>query len=162
MHDAFWSLAGRQKWYEPEPSNMMHLGAFFIDLGKIKYGPMWLGGEGLPDPITALALKEEIAQAAASGHINTVVLNPRTREWNPIARAGWRNAKALSAPFSRCRIDANDVVSDAAEGRHHGDIYVERKGAMAYLDRARSEPRRVCRRLFGLSHAAIADVLIMA
>lgn len=25
-----------------------------------------------------------------------------------------------------------------------------------------SEPRRVCRRLFGLSHAAIADVLIMA
>ena len=26
----------------------------------------------------------------------------------------------------------------------------------------RIEPRRVCRRVFGLSHAAIADVLIMA
>lgn len=25
-----------------------------------------------------------------------------------------------------------------------------------------NEPRRVCRRLFGLSHAAIADVLVMA
>ncbi|MCA0890302.1 hypothetical protein [Qipengyuania flava] len=133
MHDDFWSCCGRKDWYEPEPNSKVFLANFFIDVGKIRHGPKWPGAVQKPSSASALPLKREIAQAAASGLIQTFVLNPKTFEFQPIARSGWRNPKALAARFSRCRIDAADPVSSAAEGGHHGPIYVERDSAMAYL-----------------------------
>lgn len=133
MHDEFWSLNGRKRWYEPEPTNNMFLAHFFVEVGKIRHGPKWTGAIQKPSETSALPIKQEIAQAAASGQIQTLVLNQATFDFNPIARAGWRNPKALAARFSRCQIDANDPVSAAAEGRHHGPIYVERESAEAYL-----------------------------
>lgn len=133
MQDDFWSWDGRKDWYEPEPDSKVFLASFFVELGKIRHGPQWPGVIRKPSPASALPLKKEIAQAAASGMIQTLVLNPKTFEFQPIARAGWRNPKALAARFSRCRIDAADPVSSAAEGGHHGPIYVERDSAMAYL-----------------------------
>ena len=133
MQDDFWSWGGRKDWYEPEPDSKIFLASFFVELGKIRHGPKWRGVIQKPSPVSALPLKKEIAQAAASGKIQTLVLNPKTFEFQPVSRAGWRNPKALAARFSRCRIDAADPVSSAAEGGHHGPIYVERDSAMAYL-----------------------------
>ena len=138
MQDDFWSWAGRKDWYEPEPNTKIFLGSFFVELGKIRGGPKWDGAITKPSSASALPLMKEIAQAAASGMIQTLVLNPKTFEFQPIARSGWRNPKALAARFSRCRIDAADPVSGAAEGGHHGPIYIERDGAMAYLATIRS------------------------
>lgn len=133
MQDDFWKWEGRKDWYEPEPNSKIFLASFFVELGKIRHGAEWPGVIQKPSSESALPLKQEIAQAAASGLIQTLVLNPKTFEFQPIARAGWRNPKALAARFSRCRIDAADPVSGAAEGGHHGAIYIERDGAMAYL-----------------------------
>jgi hypothetical protein len=116
----------------------MFLASFFVELGKIRYGAGWAGAIGKPTMASATPLKQEIAQAAASGVIQTLVLNPKTFEFQPIARAGWRNQKALSARFSRCRIDASGPINRAAEGGHHGPIYVERGSAMAYLETIRT------------------------
>ncbi|WP_296721973.1 hypothetical protein [Erythrobacter sp.] len=133
MQDDFWSRNGRTQWYEPEPNSKIFLATFFVEVGKIRHGPKWAGAVKKPSSKSALPIKEEIAQAAASGLIQTFVLNPKTYEFQPIARSGWRNPKALAARFSRCRIDANDPVSAAAEGGHHGPIYVEQESATAYL-----------------------------
>lgn len=138
MQDDFWSWEGRKHWYEPEPASKIFLANFFVELGKIRNGPTWDGAISKPSAATAMPLKQEIAQAAASDIIRTFVLNPKTFEFQPITRSGWRNAKALSARFSRCRIDASDPVNGAAEGNHHGPIYIERDGALAYLETIRS------------------------
>lgn len=139
MQDDFWSWDGRKDWYEPEPNSKIFLASFFVELGKIRHGPKWPGTIQKPSSTSALPLKQEIAQAAASGMIQTLVLNPKTFEFQPIARSGWRNPKALAARFSRCRIDAADPVCSAAEGGHHGPIYVERDRAMAYLAKIQSD-----------------------
>ena len=138
MQDDFWSWEGRKHWYEPEPASKIFLANFFVELGKIRNGPTWDGAIGKPSAATAMLLKQEIAQAAASDVFRTFVLNPKTFEFQPISRSGWRNPKALSARFSRCRIDASDPVNGAAEGNHHGSIYIERDGALAYLETIRS------------------------
>lgn len=134
MQDDFWSGEGRRAWYEPEPESKMFLGNLFVELGKIRYGRSWPGIYGKPSAESAEPLKQQIAQAAASGKILTSVLNPKTFEYLPIGRAAWRNPKALSARFSRCRIDANDHINPLAEGPHHGTIYVERESANSFLD----------------------------
>ncbi len=141
MQDQFWGWAGRQgrEWYEPEPGRAIFLAAFFIKLGEIRYGPAWSGAIAKPSENEAVPLMQEIAQAAASGQIATLVVNPKTWEFQPIARAGWRNPKALAARFSRCRIDASDPVNSDAEGKHHGPIFVERAGAIAYLEAVRTK-----------------------
>lgn len=140
MQDQFWSWAARQgnDWYEPEPAKAIFLGAFLIKLGEIRYGPNWSGSIAKPSEVQAAPLIKEIAQAAASGTIQTLVVNPKTWEFQPVARAGWRNPKALAARFSRCRIDASDPVNREAEGRHHGQIFVERDGAISYLETVRT------------------------
>ena len=140
MHDQFWKWEARQgvDWYEPEPARAIFLAAFLIKLGEIRYGPNWSGAITKPSEREALPLMKEIAQAAASGAISTLVVNPKTWEFQPVARAGWRNPKALAARFSRCRIDASDPVNSDAEGRHHGPIYIERAGAISYLESVRT------------------------
>lgn len=140
MHDQFWSFEARSgnDWYEPEPARVIFLGAFFIKLGEMHFGLDWSGAIKKPSAEQAEFLMKEIAQAAAGKTIETLVLNPKTREFLPIAEAGWREAKSLPAKFSRCRIDSTDSLNDSAEGRHHGRIFVERSGAMSYLEAVRT------------------------
>lgn len=142
MQDDFWSKNGRKDWYEPEPNSKIFLARFFVELGKIRHGTSWHGAVKKPSSASALPLMREIAQAAASGLIKTLVLNPKTFDFQPIASAGWRNPKALAARFSRCRIDAADPVSSAAEGGHHGPIYIERDSGLAYLAAVQSAAPR--------------------
>ena len=138
MHDEFWSKEGRKRWHEPEPGSKIFLARLFVEFGQIRYGTKWAGTTGKPSAKTADPLKTEIAQAAASGQIQTFVLNPQTFEFQLIERRGWRNPKALAARFSRCRIDASDPVSNAAEGHHHGEIFVDLDSAKTFLDAKRT------------------------
>lgn len=126
MHDHFWSLAGRQDWWNPEPKQMVFLGEFFLQLGELRHGDTWEGRAGMPSRETAEPLQKEIAQLAAGGAIRTFVLNPKTFEFHPIARAAWRNVEAIRSRFSRCQIDACDGVRSIASGRHHGYIFVDK------------------------------------
>lgn len=140
MHNQFWSWDARQgdDWYEPEPPRAIFLAAFLIKLGEMRFGPNWSGAITKPSEKEALPLKKEIAQAAASGVLSTLVVNPKTWEFQPVPSSGWRNPKALAARFSRCRIDASDPVNSEAEGRHHGRIFIERAGALSYLETVRT------------------------
>lgn len=152
MHDHFWSMAGRQDWFDPEPTRAMFLAQFMVELGLLRHGTSWDGAVGKPSPETAIPLQKEIAQSAASGILRTLVLNPKTYEFQSISRAGWRNPKALAARFSRCLIDADDPVNGHAEGRHHGHIFVERESAINYLRAAQSSSSAVAKDTVTLDH----------
>ena len=135
MQSFFWNKSGRAKWWNPEPERMVFLGEFFIKLGGHRYGSKWKGLSDVPPQEDALALQKEFAQLAASGKVETFVLNPKTYEFNSISRAAWRNADAIRSRFSICQIDASDGVSAVAVGRHHGSIYVDRANAEQVLKR---------------------------
>lgn len=134
MQDDFWSGEGRRAWYEPEPESKMFLGNLLVELGKIRHGRSWQGIYEKPSAESAEPLRQQIAQAAASGKILTFVLDPKTFEYQSLRRAAWRDSKALSARFSRCRIDADNHISPLAEGPRHGTIYVDRESANSFLD----------------------------
>jgi hypothetical protein len=140
MQDDFWSLSGRKDWWDPEPTNKMFLGNFFIELGKIQFGKGWTGIKGKPCPKTSEHLKKVISQAAASGEIQTFVLNPKTLEYQPIGRPMWRNNRALAARFSRCMIDIAQPHKLAPSGEGHGFMYVDRVHADSYLKKMQTAP----------------------
>jgi len=133
MHDHFWSLAGRQDWYEPEPQRFTFLAKFFVDYGRLRYGGAWDGNAGKPSEGTAKLLREEIAQQAASGELKTFVLNPNTYEFQTISPAHWRNDAAFRAIFSRCQIDPANPAKISSDGSQHGRVFVSHESAKSVL-----------------------------
>lgn len=133
MHDYFWSLAGRQDWYEPEPQRFTSLAKFFIDYGRLRHGAAWDGNSGRPSEVTARPLREEIAQRAAGGELETCVLNPNIYEFQSIRPAHWRNEAAFRAIFSRCQIDPADPSRVSSDGSQHGRVFVTNESAKAVL-----------------------------
>lgn len=133
MHDHFWSMAGRQSWYEPEPKRFTTLAKFFIDCGRLRYGTSWEGMRGKPSETTARPLREEIAQRAASRELRTYTLDPNTFQFEPIGEAHWRNDAAFRAIFTRCQIDPSDPAKVASDGSDHGRVFVSNDSANAVL-----------------------------
>ena len=133
MHDYFWSLAGREGWYEPEPQRYTSLAKFFIDFGRLRYGSDWDGNHGKPSEVTAKPLREELAQLAAAGKLKTCVLNPNTYEFQAIGAAHWRNEAALRAIFSRCQLDPMDPSKVSSDGSQHGQVFVTNDSGHAVL-----------------------------
>lgn len=133
MHDHFWSLAGRESWYEPEPKRFTTLAKFFVDCGRLRYGTSWEGLSGKPSEATAKPLREEIAQRAASGELATYTLDPNTFQFEPIGMAHWRNDAAFRAIFARCQIDPSDPAKVASDGSDHGRVFVSNDTANAVL-----------------------------
>lgn len=133
MHDHFWSLAGRQDWYEPEPQRFTFLAKFLVDYGRLRFGGAWDGNAGRPSEATARPLREEIAQKAAGGELKTFVLNPNTYEFQSIPAAHWRNEAAFRAIFSRCQIDPTDPSRVSSDGSQHGRVFVANDSARTVL-----------------------------
>lgn len=133
MHDYFWSMDGRQDWYEPEPQRYTTLAKFFIDYGRLRHGATWDGNLGKPSEATAKALREEIAQWAAGGQLKTVVLNPNTFKFVEVGVEHWRNEAAFRAIFSRCQIDPSDPARVSSDGSQHGRVFVCNESANAVL-----------------------------
>lgn len=129
MHDHFWSMVGRQSWYEPEPKQFTTLAKFFVDCGRLHYGTTWDGLTGKPSETTAKPLREQIAQRAASGELETYTLDPSTFEFEPIREAHWRNDAAFRAIFARCQIDPSDPARVASDGSQHGRVFVSNDSA---------------------------------